>query len=75
MKIKLKTTILLPFLFYFAKFQAKFFYALSIVWIDEKATLVENYVATRLLCYKFRISEDNMIECLNTIGCKCVKRF
>ena len=56
-------------------FQAKFNYALSIVCIDDDTTVVENYVATRVLCYKFNIHEGKMMECLRTIGCKCTKTF
>lgn len=56
-------------------FQAKFTYALSMVCIDPAATIVENYIATRVLCHKFNISEFNMMGCLNTMGCKCVKMF
>lgn len=56
-------------------FQAKFKYALSIVCIDEEASLMENYAATRVLCYKFNISEYDMADCLRTIGTKCIKLF
>ena len=56
-------------------FQAKFTYALSLVCIDPDTTVVENYAATRVLCYKFNIREFDMMGCLNTVGSGCVKLF
>ncbi|KAG7358006.1 hypothetical protein IV203_014593 [Nitzschia inconspicua] len=56
-------------------FQAKFTYALSLVCIDDKSTVPENYAATRVLCHKFNISEYTMQQCLKTIGLDCCKVF
>jgi hypothetical protein len=41
--------------------------------IDPNASIVECYVATRVLCVKFNIYESDMQDCLSTVGCKCTK--
>jgi hypothetical protein len=56
-------------------FQAKFTYALSLVAIDKDASLVECYVATRLLCYKFSIPDIQFQDCLKTAGSECCSKF
>jgi hypothetical protein len=52
-------------------FQRKFTFASSLVSIDEKSSVVENYAATKALCYKFNIKEQEMQSCLKTVGTKC----
>ena len=52
-------------------FQEKFKYALSILVIDSAASGVECYIATRVLCHKFNISEEEMQRCLAVVGCNC----
>jgi hypothetical protein len=41
-------------------FQTKYRLALSLIIIDEKSSVVENYVVTKVLCYKFNIRETDM---------------
>ena len=54
-------------------FQEKFKYALSVLVIDNNASGVECYAATRVLCYKFNISEEEMQKCLAVVGCNCCR--
>jgi hypothetical protein len=56
-------------------FQGKFPLALLLVLIDSESTVVENYIATRVLCHKFRVSETEMQGCLRTIGSNCCRIF
>jgi hypothetical protein len=56
-------------------FQAKFTFALVIVCIDEDSSVVEIYAATRVLCHKFNIREEDMQMCLRSVGSKCCKIF
>lgn len=56
-------------------FQAKFKEALSIVTVDYSSSSMENYIATRVLCYKFNINEEDMQNCLSSVGSNCCTLF
>ena len=55
-------------------FQAKFIHALSIVHIDEHASVLECYYAIRLLCHEFNLDERVLLGCISFVGyCCCIK--
>jgi len=54
-------------------FQTKYSFVFHLVEIDSDSSIVENYVATRLLCHKFNINEGIMQQCLRTVGSDCCK--
>lgn len=54
-------------------FQGKYTFAFYLVEIVRDSGIVENYMATRLLCHKFNINEAVMQQCLRTVGSECCK--